>query len=698
MNRLRLCAIASNARSAALLIGLIAVILLTGGRVRAAPEQAATRIRVVSNAGQHPAEVRFTAALGGATAWLTDDAVWLTYTEYRDGGLSGTHFRLDFGVALAWNPFTAGGDEVCIIFAGPSGAETLRPRTWAGARAALGEGIDLVLSETGLSIAGNPDGLAALTVTGGPVEIRSEAGAAVIRAGDQVLPLRWSVPVTVNGAPAGAHGGPAVGGTTQAGETAPAGAGQLLFSTFIGSESWDEGEAIERDAAGNVYVAGQTLSIFFPAAPGPFTAQHNVEAFLARLNGQGTALDFICVIRADVEDWGTALAVDALGNAVLFGRTDSVTNFPVTPGAYDTTPNGGFDLFVMKFDPVGQLVFSTLLGGSENEYAGDVAIAPDGTLVMAGSTASGGSAGAGFPTTVDAYQSEHSGERDIFVAALSADGAALEYGTFIGGAGNDHAEALALHGPAAVVGGWSASADFDATAGGYDTTLAGAFDGVLLSLIPGSASLNFWTFLGGSDDGITSDRILAVGVGAGGDVFVSGSTYAADFPATPGAFDTTFDGACLCSDGFVARFSSDGTGMVWATFLGAGGDDIVEGLQLDALGRPALTGSTGSADFPVTGDAPDSTLDGLSDAFIARLDADGAALPFATYLGGSAEEAGLGIDVSSRGLVFLTGWSNSADYPTTPGSYDPDPNPDKDVIVTALILPALEVFLPVILR
>ena len=678
---------------------LLLIVVLAGhfssseaGRIESRPGA-----HLVENAGQHPDPVRYTLILDGATAWLTDDSVWLTYATREGEALAGIHLRLDFGAELAWKPYQAGGDEACIVFAGPSGAETLRPRTWVGARAALGDGAVLIVSEAGISITGDGRRVLAISVEGGPAQVRPEGGGSSIWVGAYKLPLRWEIPLIVNGAPAGDRGGPPTA------VSAPTGGPQLHFSTFIGSESWDEGEAIKRDAAGNVYVAGQTLSIFFPSAPGPFSPMHNVEAFVARLNWQGTALDYLCVIRADVEDWGTALAVDAAGNAFLFGRTDSISNFPVTQGAYDTTPNGGFDLFVMKFDPAGQLILSTLIGGGEDEFAGDVAVAPDGTLILAGSTASDGSASAVFPTTAGAYKTAHGGGRDIFIAALSADGKELEYSTFVGGSGNDHAEALVLHGPAAVIGGWTASADFDSPAGGYDTVLDGNIDALVLSFTPGSMNLNFWTYLGGLDDGITSDRILAIDVDAVGKVYVSGSTFAADFPTTAGAFDPTFDDSCLCSDGFVAGLSSSGTDLLWATFLGAEGDDIVEALKLDGSGDLILAGTTGSAGFPVSGDTFDGWLDGGSDAFIARLDGSGAALPFATYLGGTANEAAASVAVTTGGWVLVTGWSDSPDFPTTPGSYDPFHFFDKDVFVTVLIppgatAPAEEVFLPLVVR
>ncbi len=661
------------------------------------PDRIGPEVRLVENAGQYPDPVLYTLPIDGAKAWLTGEAVWLTYTDQTGAETSGTHLRLDFGELLVWEPLGPAGGDLCLITDGPEGARTLHPHTWAGARAELPDGAVLMVSGKGIAITGGARAAAALTIEGGSPAIRMEGSAGVIRADGRTLPLYWDIPLSVNGLPAGDRGGTAPDADPLGDDP------QLLFGSYIGGENWDEGQTIARDTAGNLYIAGQSLSIFFPTAPGAFTdPQHNVEAFVARMNWLGTSLDYICVIRADVEDWGTALAVDAAGNAFLFGRTDSITNFPVTPGAYDTTPNGGFDLFLIKFNAAGDLVFSTLLGGGEDEFAGDLALQPDGSIVLTGSTASDGISSAVFPTTAEAYKTTHSGGRDIFIARMNPSGSELLYGTLIGGSENDHAEALALNGTAIVIGGWTASPDFDVPSGGYDTVLAGTFDGLVLSLTPGSADLDFWTFLGGLAEGLTGDRVLAIDVDAGGDVFASGSTYADDFPATPGSFDPTYDDSCVCSDGFVAKLASSGSSLLWATFLGGEGEDSIEALVLDKGGDLILAGATTSTGFPVSPDAFDDQLADGSDAIIARLAGSGTALPYSSYLGGSVEETGRGVAVTDGGWLLTTGWSNSPDFPTTPGAYDPEHNFDRDVFVVVLIPPGAEplvrLLLPVLVR
>ncbi|HUF38948.1 MAG TPA: SBBP repeat-containing protein, partial [Anaerolineales bacterium] len=251
------------------------------------------RAALIENDGQHPGSVRYTLALDGAHAWLTGDAVWLTYAGRDATAVSGIHLKLSFGRQLDWEPYGSQAGDLCIVLPGEGGAESLRPALWSGARAVLDGGAVLTVTADGIAITGNGRSTADVTVEGGPAEIAGGGSARMVRAGERDLPMRWEVPLNVNGVPAGPHGGTA--------ELAPPGprpaaGSQIHFSTYIGGENGDEGEAIARDGAGNVYVAGQSLSIFFPTAPGPFTSpRHNVEAFVARLDPQGAGLEYICV-------------------------------------------------------------------------------------------------------------------------------------------------------------------------------------------------------------------------------------------------------------------------------------------------------------------------------------------------------------------------------------------------------------------
>lgn len=163
--------------------------------------------------------------------------------------------------------------------------------------------------------------------------------------------------------------------------------------------------------------------------------------------------------------------------------------------------------------------------------------------------------------------------------------------------------------------------------------------------------------------GGSSDAATAVATDASGAVFLTG--YAVDdsvnpFPTTPGAFDTTLDGA---ADAFVVKLSPlDGT-MIYGTFLGGPGDDGATGISVDAAGRAVVVGWSLSATFPVTPDALDGERNGGSDAFMTVLSPDGSALAFGTLLGGSSSDTAYGVALDGTSAITVVGITQSPDFP-----------------------------------
>jgi hypothetical protein len=185
--------------------------------------------------------------------------------------------------------------------------------------------------------------------------------------------------------------------------------------------------------------------------------------------------------------------------------------------------------------------------------------------------------------------------------------------------------------------------------------------GLALVIDPG---LEWSTFLGAGPN----DHVLSCALTSAGDVVVVGHTESVSFPTTPGAYDTTFNG--FPNDGFVSCLGSDGDTLLWSTFLGGSGDDILLRLVLDDSNRATVVGMTKSSNFPTTPNAFDTIYSGDWDAVIARLSADGSQLVYSTLLGGSGEEWAVTIDVDSLGEVVVGGYTGSSDFPTTPGAYD----------------------------
>jgi hypothetical protein len=360
-----------------------------------------------------------------------------------------------------------------------------------------------------------------------------------------------------------------------------------------------------------------------------------------------------------LDEQGTGIAVDVSGFAYVTGFTASA-NFPATPGAYQTTFVGvGHDAFVTKLSVDGaSRVYSTYLGGSDVEDANGIVINESGNAYVTGYTRS-----TNFPTTRGAYQTTNAGTADAFVTKLSADGTSPVYSTFLGGSDRENGFGIAVDGSFhAYVTGFTGSTNFPATIGAYETASGGRADAFVTKLSVDGASLVYSTYLGGS----SYTTGLGIAVDGSGFAYVTGSTLSTDFPTTPGAYQTTFGGL---TDAFVTKFSVDGGSRVYSTYLGGSSDDQGLGIAVDGSGHACVAGFTNSTNFPATTGGYQTTNGGRYDAFVAKLSVDGASRVYATYLGGSSNDAGYGIALDGSGYAYVTGTTSSTDFPATTGAY-----------------------------
>jgi hypothetical protein len=438
----------------------------------------------------------------------------------------------------------------------------------------------------------------------------------------------------------------------------------FAYSTYLGGitgVSSDSIAAVAVDAAGAGYVVGLTSSIDFPTTIGAYdtSANGSLDAFATKLNAAGSALVYSTFLGGAGDDTATAVALDASGAVYVTGSTSS-SDFPTTAGAFDTTFNG-LDGFVTKLDASGSNpAYSTFVGGASGESISGIAVDASGAVYVTGYTIS-----TDYPVTAGAFDTTFNGATsnyDAFATKLNAAGSALVYSTFLGGAGDDTANAVALDASGAVyVTGSTSSSDFPTTAGAFDTSYNGG-DAFLVKINPTGTGLVYSTFLG-------AGGANAVAVDASGAAYATGSTLSASFPTTAGAFDTTFNGGLNTADTFVTKVNAAGSGLLYSTFLGVGsGNRIV----VDAVGAAYVTGTARSASYPATDDAYDASLDGSEDAFVTKLNVAGSALLHSTFLGGSANDSGTGLAVSPVGAVYVSGTTRSMNFPTTSGAFDAD--------------------------
>ena len=361
---------------------------------------------------------------------------------------------------------------------------------------------------------------------------------------------------------------------------------QVLFTVYLGGSGNDGAKGIAVDVSGNIYITGVTSSANFPVTAGALstTAPGPQTAFVAKLNSLG-ALQYSTYLGGSTADVGFGIAVDSTGAVYVAGETESV-GFPVTPGAFQTTFGGGMtDCFVSKLNPVGSaLVYSTFLGGLQQDVCNGIAIDPTGDAYLAGTTYS-----TNFPVVNPIQQA--GGTASAFVTKINAAGTALIYSTFLGGTNVDLGNAIAVDASgSAYIAGSSASIDFPVTPGVLQSVQNGVYNAFVSKLSPSGSSLVYSTLLGGSN----SDTAASIAVDALGRAFVSGYTSSSNFP-TVGPVQSAFGGAF---DAFASVLDPAAATLVFSSYFGGSSDDKGYAIAILPGGNFYLAGTTASGNFP----------------------------------------------------------------------------------------------------
>jgi hypothetical protein len=319
---------------------------------------------------------------------------------------------------------------------------------------------------------------------------------------------------------------------------------EISFSTYFGGSGFDGANAIAVDAAGNIYIAGWTESPDLPtAAPGQPANGGGADAFVAKLDPTGTHLVFCTYLGGTAEDRALGITLDAAGNVYIAGWTNSA-DFPVTPWSLQTTSGGGRDAFAAKLDAAGSLMYNTYLGGNGQDSGTGIAVDASGNAYISGNTSS-----ANFPV-YRAVQGTNRGRQDAFVAGLNSSGVAVVFSTYLGGAVDESANAIAVDAAGNIyIAGDTNSSDFP-TLNAFQPALGGNQDAFIAKLNPATASLAYSTYLGGTGGtpGLP-ESALAIDVDSSGSAFVAGVTSSPDFPVSH-ALQPALNGVV---DAFAAR-------------------------------------------------------------------------------------------------------------------------------------------------
>ncbi len=455
----------------------------------------------------------------------------------------------------------------------------------------------------------------------------------------------------------------------------------LEYSTYVGGDGYEYSFDIAVDDSENAFITGYTQSHDFPNTTGALDIILNGtnDIFVSKLNHNGSQLIFSTFIGGSLDDRGNAIEVNTLGEAFVTGRTDS-TDFPVTKDALNSSNNGNRDIVCVKLYPNGsKLIYSTYIGGSGSDYAYDIAIDPYGDAYVTGNTQS-----LDFPTTKNAFDNSSSVNQDGFVLKLNNNGSKLNYSTYIRGNQADYIINIETNSKGeAFITGLTSSSDFPTTPGAKDTSFNGNFgtlDCFITKLNHNGSKLNYSTFIGGVND----DGGYGLKLDLEGNAVVTGYTDSDDFPTTPRAYCTQKNSGDVSV--FVLKLNESGSKIVCSTFLDGTSDDSGIDLKLDTYGKIFVTGTTGSYDFPVTPDAYAKHIQD-DDVFLAQLNSNCSTLLYSTCLGGLDTDTGSGIDIDSKGNVFITGHTSSTDFPTSKGAFNITHNNRTDVFVSKFSFP-----------
>ncbi|MCB9898893.1 MAG: SBBP repeat-containing protein [Planctomycetes bacterium] len=331
----------------------------------------------------------------------------------------------------------------------------------------------------------------------------------------------------------------------------------------------------------------------------------------------------------------------------------------------------------LTIDP--SILLSTFVEGSAGD--GGSAITTD---RMNASYVGGTTSSSDFPVTPGAFDvTKNSLNDDAVVFKLSPQGNDLEFATFLGGTTSSISlSAIRVDGRGFIyVTGATGAPDYPTTPGSFSPNLNGGGDSYLTKLDPSGSSLVYSTYFGGTGNENCYDAI----VDASGRAIVVGDTKSFDLPTTPGAPQPRKPAPSpVGSSGFIARLSADGVSIDYCTYLGGAIGDYVTGVSLGPRGDICVSGRTSSTStFPTTPGVVQELPKGLSDSFACKYTEQGS-LEWATLLGGSDVEYSDGVAVDAEGNVYVTGYTYSFDFPTTPGAFDETFDGDADIYVSKL--------------
>ena len=460
---------------------------------------------------------------------------------------------------------------------------------------------------------------------------------------------------------------------------------ELVFSTFFGGSAGEGIRDAEADDSGNIYVAGTTRSEDFPTTPGAFDEQFDTgmgksrwgycsDIFVAKFSPTGK-LVWSTIVGGPNSEEAYGLEIDSKGYVVVHGR--GAEGSPVTSGVYQSQFKGcgGNDpgnphntaqnAYICKLTPDGSsLVWASFFG--IDHLHRDLALDSSDDIYVTWGVRPDKNDRSHWNTwmdpswTANAFQPKPQGGADCGVAKIACDGRRVLWATYLGGSDYDSIEASIDVDRAGYVyvGCQTRSTDMPTTAGAHDRSHNGGVDWYVAKLLPDGSDIVYGTFIGDEGDNWLNTHNLVVD--PDGNCYSSTCAFSSSFPTTASAIQTTFAGGRV--DWGIVKLSPTGA-LLAGTLLGGTAGDNPDGIRLDPQGNLVLFGQTGSADFPVSNNAYQSTKGSQDDAVIVKLSPNLDRLIYSTFLGGDSNDAGRAGCVADDGSMIVAGSSSGGTWP-----------------------------------
>jgi len=420
------------------------------------------------------------------------------------------------------------------------------------------------------------------------------------------------------------------------------------FTSYLGGsgEEWPHDGKV--DSQNNIIIAGETSSTDFPvvnALNGTYSG--NTDGFVSMFSPENDLI-FSTYFGGSDLDLVSDICIDSSDNIIAIGMTRSA-DIPLLNPLQATYGGGEYDGFIAKFNSSGNLLFSTYFGGFERDLLLRVVCDESDDLLIVGSTSS-----PNLNTTEGVIQPEFGGDSDIMILKLDSDGQSIQFCTYFGSADEEIGESIRFDSNGNIIAVGTANSAACVTEGAYQQEYGGGDDVLLLKLDASAETLLFATLLGGNDWEMCSE----IQFDADDNIILGGVTGSNDLPVHNGIQEERSG----LTDSFFSKISSNGSDLLYSTYIGGNGRDVNYGGEPLKDGSLILSGWSSSMNYP-TRNSLYNESQGFEDAFVLHMEPDGQTIRFATLFGGSKRDSCEWSGVDINGNYVLVGYTSSVDLP-----------------------------------